>query len=73
MIDDIERIEVLRGPGGGVWGANAFTGVINIITKRPEQTPGGLATSTVTEYGDTYSQLRYRERGQRLSWRASGG
>ncbi len=73
MIEDIERIEVLRGPGGGVWGANAFTGVINIITKRPDKTSGSLVSSTVTEYGDTYSQLRYAESHERLSWRASAG
>src|SRR5215468_1547188 len=33
--DDIEQIEVVRGPASAVWGANAFTGVINIITKTP--------------------------------------
>ncbi len=73
MIEDIERIEVLRGPGGGVWGANAFTGVINIITKKPEDTPGGLISSTVTEYGDSYTQLRYGQAEDKLSWRVSTG
>ena len=73
MIEDIERIEVLRGPGGGVWGANAFTGLINIITKKPEDTTGGLFSSTVTEYGDSYTQLRYGESENKLSWRASAG
>ncbi len=73
MIADIERIEVLRGPGGAVWGANAFTGVINIITKRPEEVEGTLISSTITEYGDTYSQVRHSERGERLAWRASAG
>ncbi|MBN1361177.1 MAG: TonB-dependent receptor [Sedimentisphaerales bacterium] len=73
MIEDIERIEVLRGPGGGVWGANAFTGVINIITKRPAETRESLVSSTVTEHGDTYSQLRYAESRERLAWRASAG
>lgn len=73
MIKDIERIEVLRGPGGAVWGANAFTGVINIITKKPENTTGGLVSSTFTEFGDNYTQLRYGESKEALSWRISTG
>jgi iron complex outermembrane receptor protein len=39
-IDDIERIEVIRGPGAALWGANAVDGVINIITRSAEQTQG---------------------------------
>lgn len=42
MLEDIDRIEVIRGPGATLWGANAVNGVINIITKHSSQTRGAL-------------------------------
>src|SRR5205823_14847653 len=37
---DIRQIEVIRGPASAVWGANALTGVVNVITKAPREAPG---------------------------------
>lgn len=44
VLEDLDRIEVVRGPGGALWGANAVNGVINIISKSAKQTQGGLVS-----------------------------
>jgi len=42
MLGDVERVEVIRGPGGTLWGANAVNGVINVLTRSAEETQGGV-------------------------------
>jgi iron complex outermembrane recepter protein len=59
LIEDIERIEVIRGPGGTLWGANAVNGIINIITSSAKDTQGGLLT-TGLGYGErSFGGVRY--------------
>ena len=68
MLDDIDRIEVIRGPGAAIWGANAMNGVINIITKATAGTQGGLvrvdagnaARQGAVRYGGTAGTTPYR-------------
>ena len=59
VIEDIERIEVIRGPGATIWGANAVNGVINIITKNSADTQGGLFSTTVGTYEQPLVTTRY--------------
>ncbi len=56
---DIERIEVIRGPGATLWGANAVNGVINIITKQAKDTQGGYASVSAGNYDRTADTVRY--------------
>jgi iron complex outermembrane receptor protein len=57
-LENIERIEVVRGPGAAMWGANAVNGVINILTKPAEATQGGLVTGEAGTK-DANSSARY--------------
>lgn len=58
-LDNIERIEVVRGPGGSLWGANAVNGVINIITKLARDTQGGMVSVTAGNEDRAIVEARY--------------
>ncbi len=70
MLGDVDRIEVISGPGATLWGANAVNGVINIITRKSFETQGGLAEGAVATNGEG-GALRYGGRiSEDLTWRA---
>ena len=58
-LEDIERIEVIRGPGGAVWGANAVNGVISIFTKKASETQGGLIDAGVGNIQQGFGMAQY--------------
>lgn len=73
FVDDLERIEVVRGPGGAVWGANAFNGVVNLITTRPEDRAGVALSTHINHFGDVETYARWSAREGDLAWRLSTG
>ncbi len=59
MLNDIDRIEVIRGPGATMWGANAMNGVINIITSNAGHSLGGLLVGRISIQDKQSGALRY--------------
>jgi iron complex outermembrane receptor protein len=72
LLEDVDRIEVIRGPGGSLWGANAVNGVINIITLSAKDTQGGFASGGGGKEETVFGQGRYGgalgERGRYRVW-----
>jgi len=58
-LEDIARIEVIRGPGGSVWGANAVNGVVNIVTKKAAETQGGMLVIGGGNLNQGFATLQY--------------
>ncbi|MBI2948595.1 MAG: TonB-dependent receptor [Verrucomicrobia bacterium] len=59
LLEDLDRIEVIRGPGATLWGANAVNGVINIITKTAKNTQGALITGGAGSEERGFGGIRY--------------
>ena len=74
MIEDIDRIEVIRGPGGTIWGPNAVNGVINVITKSSKDTQGALVSAGGGNEEEGFFNARYggRNAAKNLDYRAYG-
>ena len=73
MMEDIDRIEVIRGPGGTIWGPNAVNGVINIITKDSKDTQGGLISAGGGNFEHAFGEARYGSgNGKDFSYRLYG-
>lgn len=73
FLEDIERIEIIRGPNAPLYGANAFNGVINIITKKPEDVRGALLSVTAGNRSSQWETLRYGGTAGRLAYRITAG
>ena len=58
-LEDIDRIEVIRGPGATIWGANAVNGVINVVTKSAADTHGALVTAGGGTVGQAQGTVQY--------------
>jgi iron complex outermembrane receptor protein len=70
MLEDVDRIEVIRGPGGTLWGANAVNGVINIVTRHTRDTQGLLITGGAGTYERAFAAARWGGMvGDNLSYR----
>ena len=70
MLEDIDRVEVIRGPGGTIWGANAVNGVINIISKSAASTRGALVSVGGGSVDRAAAAVRYGARAGPVDYRA---
>ncbi|MBM3757299.1 MAG: hypothetical protein FJW38_25355 [Acidobacteria bacterium] len=69
MMEDIDRIEVIRGPAGSVWGANAVSGVINVITKPAGETQGTLISAQSGSRDPFQTSVRHGGKNGNAAWR----
>ena len=66
---EIKQIEVVRGPGSAVWGANAMSGVINVITKRPKEMQGTSITLGGGQWDTLFGSVNHAGAGEKLGYK----
>lgn len=72
LLEDVDRIEVVRGPGGTLWGANAVNGVVNIITKSAKETQGIYAEAGGGTLERAFAGFRYGGKTKDVFYRIYG-
>ena len=72
ILEDIERIEVIRGPGATLWGANAVNGVVNIVTRSATETRGTLVSLVSGSEDPAIGEVRYGGGSEAFSYRVYG-
>lgn len=70
MLQDVERIEVISGPGGALYGSNAMNGVINIITRSAQETQGTLISAGAGDDDAAFALRHGGDLGGAGAWRA---
>jgi iron complex outermembrane receptor protein len=72
LLEDVERIEVIRGPGATLWGGNAVNGIVNIITRSSRDTQGAFASIAAGTEDRAIVQARYGAMAGTTGWRVYG-
>ena len=72
VLEDIDRIEVIRGPGAALWGANAVNGVVNIITRHSRDSRGAYVNVSAGSEDRAIAEIRYGGSGLGTTWRVYG-
>lgn len=70
---EIKQVEAVRGPGSAVWGANAMTGVVNLITKRPQEMLGTTLLAGAGELKTSYGSLTHAGGSEHFGYKLSAG
>lgn len=72
-MEEIKRIEVVKGPGSAIWGGNAYSGVVNIVTKKPGEIKGTTVSASYGERNTMIGSIIHGGRSGRTSYKVSAG